>query len=100
MRRAFVLFSMLAGLAGCGDFPELENSASARAAEYPVLLPLDPLLAQAEGGQIMPETVANLDARIARLKARADALKTPVISAEEMDRLHDEIPTVGTSAAN
>lgn len=91
MRRAIVVFSLLTGLAGCGDFPELENSASARAADYPELLPIDGLLAQAKGAQITPDTVESLDARIARLKAAAEALSVPVIDADAMDRLHDSI---------
>lgn len=83
LRRAILLVSitgLLAGLAACADFPELDAAISdrARAADYPRILPLDALLASVpphEGGL----GVGDLPARIAHLQARAAALKAHAV---------------------
>ncbi|PHQ98429.1 MAG: hypothetical protein COB39_08880, partial [Marinosulfonomonas sp.] len=68
---ALVLSAAL--LAGCSNFPELDDAVSptARKAGYPALLPIDPLIAGAKEVQVTKETVLTLQSRIARLNARA-----------------------------
>lgn len=68
---------LAATLAGCADAPELSSriSAEARAAPYPTLQPLDPLLTEAALAEITPESEAALQARAARLNRRAAALR-------------------------
>ena len=92
MRRSLVVFLGFLLLAGCADFPQLDASVSdrARAAAYPRILPLDGLLAVADA---RPEGAAaaglgNLPARLARLQARANAMRgRPVIDPATRARL-------------
>jgi starvation-inducible outer membrane lipoprotein len=77
-------------LAACSELPEAalrQEPQTARAAAAPVLLPLDQLLAQAEGGRITPTTTGGLAARAARLRARALLMQGPVYDAETRARL-------------
>ena len=76
-------------LAGCSDFPELDNAVSptARKAGYPVLLPIDQLIAGAQEVQITEETILTLQSRIARLNARASSLRGSVIDASTRARM-------------
>ncbi len=86
--RALALAAGLAALAACGTLPDLgarEDPPGAR--DYPAILPLGPLLAQAEGGVIAPDLTASLEARGAALRARAAALKRPVIERATRARL-------------
>ncbi len=76
-------------LAGCADFPALDAAISdrARAADYPVILPLDALLAQGDIAAL-PQGAASLPARADALRARARALAArPVIDAATRARL-------------
>ena len=76
-------------LAGCSDFPELDNAVSptARKAGYPALLPIDQLIAGAQEVQITEETISGLQSRLARLNARAARLRGPVIDATTRARM-------------
>lgn len=82
--RHFIIIATTA-LWGCSDFPDLSAriDAQARAADYPALLPLDPLLARADAletqGAITPASVAAFDNQIAALRAKASRLRGPVI---------------------
>ncbi len=80
-------------LAGCSDFPELDDAVSptARKAGFPNLLPIDQLIAGAQEVQITEETVTTLQARIARLNARAARLRGPVIDAATRARMRAAI---------
>ncbi len=80
-------------LAGCSDFPELDDAVSptARKAGYPALLPIDQLIAGAKDVQITEETVSSLQSRIARLNARAARLRGPVIDAATRARMRAAI---------
>lgn len=87
------LFILFAGLVACAEFPQLDANidAAARAADYPRLQPLDPLLAQADAlqatGQITPASVATFGARVASLTTRANRLRGPVIAASTLARM-------------
>ena len=77
-------------LAGCAEAPSLDGriSAAAAAAPYPVLQPLAPLLAQAaQPGRITPQTPRQLEGGAAALRARAAALRGPVVDAATRARM-------------
>lgn len=83
-RPALLAAAMFAALSGCAQFPEVEAALSPEAerAAYPALLPIDDILARsAEGGIAGPDLAAALEIRAARLRARAAALRAPVIDA-------------------
>lgn len=77
----------LASLVACAEFPQLDGTidAAARAASYPTLQPLAPLLANAASmqttGQFSDAANASFDARVAQLQNRAARLRGPVIDA-------------------
>lgn len=76
MRPALSVLILAVALAGCTRFPELDR-APARVpanAPYPALVPLDPLLAEAEEPGRAETAGPALAARAARLRARASAL--------------------------
>tara|TARA_R110002049_G_scaffold23781_7_gene84834 strand:- start:50836 stop:51141 length:306 start_codon:yes stop_codon:yes gene_type:complete len=84
------LLLTLGSLTACTQFPALDATITPEleAADYPALVPLDPLLAQAEAGRIDPvQTEAALSARVARLRARAARLRGSVITGAERVRL-------------
>lgn len=93
MRLAVICALTLAGLTGCTQFPELDGTVSPAVANAPPpeLVPLAPLLAQANSGQ----TTANsaeaaqqaLTSRLASLRARADRLRGPVLPAATRARM-------------
>lgn len=88
--RPFLALIAAAGLAACTEFPALERTLTPalEAAPYPELVPLDPLLAQARAGQVdAVQTETTLEARVARLRARAARLRGPVISGAARQRL-------------
>jgi hypothetical protein len=61
-------------MSACARFPGLEAGAELPISTEPVvLLPLDALLAQANGGSVDETTAADLAARAAQLRARAAA---------------------------
>lgn len=64
--------------AGCAEIPALEGTISpeAAAAPYPKVLPVERILDGAAAAQsATPETQAQLEARAAGLRARADRLR-------------------------
>lgn len=88
-----ILFVLLVLLNGCAQFPALDGrvTAAERAAPFPALVPLGPILAAAASstghGAGLPT------GRIAGLNARAEALRGAVISAETRARLRGGIDT-------
>lgn len=77
-------------LSACTQFPELDRTITPALenADYPALVPLEPLLAAAKAGRIDPvQTEATLNARIARLRARAARLRGAVLTGRERQRL-------------
>ena len=72
----YLAFALLTLPLGCTQFPELDQATRQDAAlplPYPVILPLDGLLAQATGRDTTAEQA--LAARAAALRARAAALR-------------------------
>ena len=90
MRFAFALFALLSALTACTEFPELDATVSPEQANapYPDLVPLAPLLAQANTSNGTAELAnTNLDQRLSNLRARASRLRGPVISAAVRARM-------------
>lgn len=89
------LFALLApAIAGCTRVPELETQVppGLHDAPYPPLIPLDVALAQTPPAQGEAETLeAQLEGRRRGLNARARALLSPVLTAEEEARLRERI---------
>ncbi len=81
-------------LAACSEFPSLDDkvSAAARAAPYPRLLPIQTLLARPAPPRLTETAVATLEARAARLRRKAAALRGPVIDTSDRQRLGTSIP--------
>lgn len=79
----------LGGLAGCDDpYPLSADLTEAdRRAPYPVLLPVEQVRAQVPPPRTTERTQPELEARAARLRARAAGLRGPVIDAETQSRL-------------
>jgi len=77
-------------LAACTQFPDLDGatSALAEAAEYPALVPLDPLLRQRVPPAADVAAPQNLSARAEALRARAARLRgRPVIDGNTRARM-------------
>ena len=78
-------------LAACAEPPAVTAvnarlSGEVRAAAAPPLLPLGPLLAAVDARAPAPQA-GNLAGRIARLEARAEALRAPVLDPADRRRL-------------
>lgn len=76
MRPLSAVMAVLMLAAACTQLPpDLDGAetAEARAAPYPALVPLDPLLDTADAAD--PDPAAAVEARGARLRARAAALR-------------------------
>ncbi|MFT4148967.1 MAG: hypothetical protein QM656_02130 [Paracoccaceae bacterium] len=71
--RFFLVLPLLLGLAACADPPAVARKAAA-AGPAPSLLPIDSILAQAQGGTITDQTGQALDARGQALRVRAAAI--------------------------
>ncbi|MGC1506571.1 MAG: hypothetical protein WA782_20840 [Sulfitobacter sp.] len=90
MKRALSLCLIAATVTGCTQFPELDHTQTAalEAADYPALVPIEPLLARATApGPDPVETENNLNNRLAGLRARANAMRGAVLSDPEKRRL-------------
>ena len=90
MHRLFPCCLALSVLGACTDFPALDRTITPQmeAAAYPALVPIEPLLAQATAGRVdAARTEASLNARLARLRNRAAALRGPLLSTSERQRL-------------
>lgn len=84
------LFCLPLILAACTQFPELDRTQTPelKAAPYPDLIPLEPLLARARmPGADPARTEASLDSRLAGLRARADRMRGTVLTPAEKRRL-------------
>lgn len=87
-----LLLLAAASLAGCTQFPELDRTQTAQleAAEYPPLVSLDQILAQAQAPQAEPaQTQSNLDGRLSGLRARANRMRGAVLTEQEKRRLDE-----------
>lgn len=87
---------VLVGLTGCSDFPDLGGAVAPglERADYPRLVPVEPLLAQVDEVQITPETMAGIEGRVARLKARAARLRGRIVDTGTRERMQSGVPPV------
>lgn len=88
--RILVIFFASMSLIGCVQFPAVEDATSqvARDADYPDLIPLDPLADVLNGPGPEPiETTEQLDDRVTGLKSRAEDLKRPILDQNARARL-------------
>ena len=76
-RAALVLAASVLFFAGCANAPGLGDAetADAHAAGYPVIAPIDDLLAAADNAAIAEPDTAAFQARAAGLRARAAGLR-------------------------
>ena len=79
--KALVPFLTVLVLSACSSFPELDATVPAHMeqADFPRLVPVEPLLAASEEVQITPETESGLMARANALRARAARLRGPIV---------------------
>lgn len=84
------------GLSACAEFPELDAALSdeARAAPYPTLLPVEDLNARVGEPRIAPDAADAIEARVARLKARAARLRNTVLDSPTRARLQAGIEEI------
>ena len=92
MKRLPALVILAAALTGCTQFPELDHTQTAvlEAADYPALVPIEPILADVAAPA--PDPVAaqsTVEARLAALRARANRLRGGVLNADERRRLEE-----------
>lgn len=88
------LLILTACIAGCVQFPEIDDATDPRVeqADYPTLVPLDPILASvAAPAPETAETEAELEARIAGLRARAARLRGAGLSSADRNRLDQDV---------
>ncbi|MEM7614254.1 MAG: hypothetical protein AAF813_00640 [Pseudomonadota bacterium] len=77
-------------LAGCGLTPPetgFRPTEAARQAPFPALLPSEDLEEIGQRPDIQAAPTTELDARVAALRAKAEALNTPVLDSETQSRL-------------
>lgn len=93
MKYARILMGLVASLAltgACTQFPALDRTLTPEleAAEFPALVPIEPILVRAQTSGVEPvQTAAAIDARVAALKARAARLSGSVLNGPERQRL-------------
>lgn len=83
-------------LAGCADIPDLDDrlTPAAKAAPYPALVPVEPLLAETEQArQIDEDTAPDLQSRVASLRARAARLRRGVVDRGTRQRMDSGVDT-------
>lgn len=91
--RSFALI-LVFGLSACTQFPELDGAVTAHGsdANYPDLVPIEPILAQAASGPRTDQTTDQLSSRVAALKARANRLRGRVVDTSSRDRMRTGVP--------
>ncbi|WP_372609628.1 hypothetical protein [Aquicoccus sp.] len=72
-----IVLGVLALLPGCADFPALDDNvpATLERADYPRLVPVEPLIEAAREVRIDDDSEAQIAARVAALRARAARLR-------------------------
>lgn len=79
-------------LTACTQFPDLEatQTQAIDRADYPALVPIEPILARADGPPPDPTAdMARLNARLTNLRARAGRIRGAVLSGAERLRLEN-----------
>ncbi|WP_137703084.1 hypothetical protein [Marimonas lutisalis] len=97
--RGVAIIIVLATLAGCSEFPELDDAVSPEMdqADYPALVPVEPLIAAAQGAQITEETGASVLGRVAALKAKAAGLSGTIVDEASRKRMQIGVPPIDES---
>lgn len=85
----WVMIFLVGALPACTDFPEVDAALQAEGTtgDFPTLLPMDTLLARADGVTVTTEISTNVADRLAALRRKADRLRGPVLSRNERRRL-------------
>ncbi|MEL6523134.1 MAG: hypothetical protein AAFQ66_19335 [Pseudomonadota bacterium] len=93
VRRALAALALVAPVAACGSFPTVEDSITpaGQAAPFPMIVDLDPLLAEVSETSTTPETAATVESRARRAQSRAAGLRRPVVSQTERERLEQAV---------
>ena len=81
---------LVLSMSACTQFPALDRTITPALenADYPDLVPVEPLLASATEGRVDPDaTQAQLQGRLARLRSRAARLRGSVLLGRERQRL-------------
>lgn len=92
LRSSYFCAIALLFAAGCTPFPQLDDSIrpEVRNADYATLVPLSTLQTSTDPIRIDPaQTQAQLNGRLAGLRARADRLRGTVLSGREKQRLQE-----------
>ena len=90
MTRPATLMLLAALCTGYTQFPELERTQTVEleAADYPALVPIEPILASVTAPDLDPVAAqAGIEARLAALRARANRLRRGVLTDAERRRL-------------
>lgn len=87
--KGLFLLALVASLGACASIPELDATLppGMERADYPKLVPVEPLLAGAEDVQITEETEPGIMARVARLRARAARLRGAIVDSGTRERM-------------
>jgi hypothetical protein len=95
MKRMHISLTLGVGLTlvgACTQFPDLDRNITPElaSADYPALVPMDPILTQARTIKIEPvQATVAIDARVAALKSRAARLRGSVLTGRERQRLEE-----------
>ena len=91
------LLLLVLSVAACAGVPNLDRAmpAAGQSPTFPALVPLGPLLAQADdlNGAGQADPAAGFRSRIGQLNARAAALRAPVISPQTRAQMQAGIDT-------
>ncbi|MDT0683259.1 hypothetical protein RM543_11220 [Roseicyclus sp. F158] len=92
VRSIFLALALLAG-AACAPFPDLDTATSdqARAAPYPDLVALDPIIAEARAARAGTDPGPMTAAEAEALRRRAERLDGPVVDAETKERMAEAL---------
>jgi len=91
-RSSYLWAIALLATAGCTPFPQLDDSIrpEVRDADYATLVPLSTLQTSTDPIRVDPvQTQAQLNGRLAGLRARADRLRGTVLTGREKQRLQE-----------
>lgn len=90
----FTALILTLSLTACTQFPELDRAVTdlGANAEYPDLVPIEPILAQAAAGPTPDQITGSLNARVSVLRARANRLRGRVVDGSTRQRMRTGIP--------
>ena len=92
LRSSYIWAIALLFAAGCTPFPQLDDSIrpEVRNADYATLVPLSTLQTSTDPIRVDPvQTQAQLNGRLAGLRARAERLRGSVLTGREKQRLQE-----------